>query len=292
MSNQNFNAMKRVLFMLFLAALTTAVFSQDTITGWNFPVNSGPDSLNANMGLPGNLGYDLRFEMTDSTLNTIFFETGATTFGAATANWDNGANDKFWSIKFKADGYSDFKLYSKQHSCGSYPGPRDFKLQWRLSGGDWEDIPNGTVVVAEDWITGVIDALPVPITGQGTTSIYIRWLMTSDINILGGTVTATGKSMIDDILVTAVNPAGKEEALFTNRISISQASGENMFNVVSSAPVTHAYIYNLQGQRVLSLENPGTGFRVDLSGQGRGMYFISVKFADQKAWYNQKVVVR
>jgi len=284
--------MKRILFMLFLAAWTTAVFSQDTITGFTFPVNSGPDSLNANMGLSGNQGYDLRFEMTDSTLNTIYF-VGVTGYAAATANWDNGADDKFWSIKFKAENYSDFKMYSKQASDATpTPGPRDFKVQWRLSSGDWADIPNGTVTVDQNWTSGVIDGLPVPITGQGTSSIYIRWLLASNTDILGGTVTAQGISMIDDILVTAVNPAGKEEVLYTDRIKIAQASGENMFNVISCTPITQAHIYNLQGQRVCSFENPGTCFRADLSGQGRGVYFVSVKFADQKAWYNQKVVVR
>ena len=83
---------KHYIFAVLFAIFTMAGFSQVTITGWTFPVNSGPDSLNANLGLPGNLGYDLRFESEDSTYNTVSFVNGASTFAAATFNWDNGAD--------------------------------------------------------------------------------------------------------------------------------------------------------------------------------------------------------
>ncbi len=142
---------KQLLLFTFLLVMLTAVV-QGTITGWTFPVNSGADSLNANLGTATNQGYDLRFQLvitpeSDSTINTIYFADGAENFAAATAGWQDGAAVRFWSVKFKAANYSNFKVSSKQKSVD---GPRDFKLQWRLSSTTFEDVPEGTVTLAND----------------------------------------------------------------------------------------------------------------------------------------------
>ncbi|MFH1297474.1 MAG: T9SS type A sorting domain-containing protein, partial [Bacteroidota bacterium] len=189
----------------------------------------------------------------------------------------NGADDKFWSIKFKAENYGNFKVSSKQSSGGNNPGPRDFKLQWRLSGGIWEDVDDGTITVANDWTTGVVTNLPVPITGQGSSSIYIRWIMTSNTNSTGGTVESTGIAKIDDILVTGVNTLGVTEVLMTNRISVSPVPNNGTFRVESKVPLQNIRIYALNGKLVYENQTPAMSEQITLD-QPSGLYLVRVLF--------------
>ncbi len=261
-----------------------ALSAQETLTGWTFPVNSGADSLNANLGTTQNKTYDLRFQWVltptlDSTLNTITFVDGASTFAAATTGWDNGANVKFWSIKFKASDYSQFKVSSKQKSDAANPGPRDFKLQWRLSSGAYADVAGGAITLGADWTTGVVANLPVPIAGQGTSSIYIRWIMSSNTDINGGTVAATGQSMIDDILVTGVSLLGQNEILYTSRLKVFPSPNNGTFTVSSTEPIDFMSVVDLNGRTISTLDNPLQKQSVTISDAKPGIYFLKVRFS-------------
>ena len=282
---------KKFLLFSMVFITTFALNAQTVITGWTFPVNSGPDSLNANMGLTGNLGYDIRFEGTDTTYDVIYFADGATDYAAAAKGWDNGADTKFWSIKFKAADYTNFKVSSKQYSTIAGNGPKDFKLQWKLSGGTYEDVPSGSLIVMDDWTTGVVTELPVPITGQGTSSVYIRWIMASNDGVLGGSVAAGGETRIDDILVTATSTLGQEEILYTDRISVSPNPNKGCFTVHSTVPMSSVRISDLSGKTLHSAVNCGTSAAIDLLNPAPGTYFLSVKFSDRDSWYTKKIVV-
>jgi len=200
--------MKRQLFAFALICLSAFAFGQETITGWTFPVNTGPDSLNANMGTEQNMGYDIRKEDAAGGEDNIYFTNGtlANDYAATAANWDNSADNKFWSIKFKMPGYKSFKLSSKQRSGGNTPGPRDWKVQFQFSGQDfWTDIPNGEIVCANDWETGILQNLPLPAECNNPAgSVYIRWIPTSNLDINGNVLVASGISKIDDIVVTGL----------------------------------------------------------------------------------------
>jgi hypothetical protein len=277
------------MMMVIAGALT----AQETLTGWTFPVNTGSDSLNANLGTTGNKTYDIRFQWVltptlDSTLNTVTFVDGATTFAAATTGWASGADIKFWSVKFKANNYSDFKLSSKQKSDATNPGPRDFKLQWRLSSGTYADVPGGTITLASDWTTGVVTDLPVPITGQGTSSIYVRWIMTSNTDINGGTVTAAGQSMIDDILITGVSVTGQNEILYTNRLKVFPSPNNGNFNITSTEPMDVLSITDVSGKTLVTMSNPSQKQAVSVSNAKPGLYLLKVRFAGS----DQEVVTR
>lgn len=284
---------KHLLLFAFVTAMITAM-AQDTLTGWTFPVNSGTDSLNANLGTAQNKGYDLRFQLvltptSDSTINTIYFENGPTTYAAATAGWQDGSGVRFWSVKFKAANYSNFKVNSKQKSEN---GPRDFKLQWRLSSTTYEDITGGTVTLANDWTTGVVNQLPVPITGQGTSSIYIRWLMNSNINVNGGTVADTGVSMIDDILVTGTSNLGVDEIVYTNRISLFPSPNHGTFTVKSIHPLTSIVVIDENGKILYTDNQPKMSSHINLAGIAKGIYFLRVRFSDSDKDYTRKFIVR
>ncbi|MCX6306247.1 MAG: T9SS type A sorting domain-containing protein [Bacteroidetes bacterium] len=286
--------MKRGLLFAMMVIISGALSAQETITGWNFPVNTGTDSLNANMGSTTNKSYDLRFQWvltptTDSTLNTITFVNGATTYAAATTGWAGGADVKFWSVKFKASNYTNFKVSSKQKSDAT--GPRDFKLQWRLSSGTYADVTGGTITLGSDWTTGVVADLPVPITGQGTGSIYIRWIMTSNNDITGGTVAPAGQSMIDDILVTAVSSTGQNEILFTNRLKVFPSPNNGTFNISSTEPLDFMSVTDIHGKAIVTMAAPSQNQAVSMPYAKPGLYLLKVKFSGSDREYSTCFVV-
>ncbi len=285
--------MKKVLPIIFALLFSGAMIAQETITGWTFPVNSGPDSLNANLGTTQNKTYDIRLQMalsptSDSTINTIFFADGPTTYAAATPNWDNGSESKFWSIKFKANGYSNFKVSSKQKSDPTLGGPKDFKLQWRLSSTTYEDVPDSEITVAGDWTTGVINELPVPITSPGSSSIYIRWIMRSNDDINGDTVAATGVSMIDDIVVIATAPTGNEEIIYNSKLQVIPNPNQGSFTLHSSEPLTQISIIDAGGKVIQIVKAEGTIIKVSVPGAAAGSYFVKAKVKDD----DREVVTR
>lgn len=276
--------MKKQLLFAFMVIIAGALTAQETLTGWNFPVNSGPDSLNANLGTTQNKTYDIRFQWvltptSDSTLNTVTFVNGATTFAAATTGWDNGADIKFWSVKFKANNYTNFKVSSKQKSDATNPGPRDFKLQWRLSSGTYADIAGSTVTLGADWTIGTVTDLPVPITSQGTGSIYIRWIMASNADINGGTVASSGQSMIDDILVTGVNSIGQNEILYTSRLKVFPSPNNGTFTLSSTESMDAMTITDLSGKTVFTMTNPSRKQSITISDAKHGLYILKIRFS-------------
>lgn len=288
--------MKKQLLIALMFIITGSIYAQDVITGWNFPANTGPDSLNANLGTTGNKTYDLRFQWeltatSDSTVNTVFFANGASTFAAATAGWDNGANIKFWSIKFKANNYSNFKLSSKQKSDATNAGPRDFKIQWRLSSGTYADVSGGVVTLGADWTTGVVTDLPVPIIGQGSSSVYIRWIMSSNTDINGGTVAPTGQSMIDDILLTAVGSLGQDEILYTNRLKVFPSPNNGDFTVASTESIDYLSVTDLNGKPVLNIEKPSNKQTVKISNAKPGLYILKVRFTGDDRELSTRFVI-
>ncbi|MDD3132858.1 MAG: T9SS type A sorting domain-containing protein [Bacteroidales bacterium] len=198
--------MKKQIFTIALALMAMFAFGQETITGWDFPVNSGADSLNANMGTEQNQRYDIRMENDAGNDGMISLTEGFETYAATTDGWDNGIESKYWSVKFKASGYKNFKVSSMQFSDADMPGPRDWKMQYRLSNQEsWTNIPNGEVTAANDWSTARVTNLPLPAeTNNPSGSVYVRWVVTSNTDINGNELLSTGISKIDNILVTAM----------------------------------------------------------------------------------------
>jgi hypothetical protein len=288
--------MKKLLLFLASAIISGTIMAQDTLTGWTFPVNNGTDSLNANLGTDQNQGYDLRFQWVDpndTTVNTVFFTDGATSYAAATTGWDNGANQKYWSIKFKAPGYGDIKVSSAQKSIySSYDlGPGEFKLQWKISGGTYADVPGGTIQVINDWTTGKVDNLPVPVTNQGSSSVYIRWISTTNNDFNGTTLTPNGISMIDDILVTGTNSSGTKDILFTNRVNIYPVPNNGTFTVESKIPFASLEVLDINGRTIFKTMDTGSEFKVNLGSVSKGVYILKIGFIDTERPYMIKFPV-
>jgi hypothetical protein len=289
--------MKKRLFLLILLLImaTTVAFSMqlDTITGWNCPDDTDMN-FNADIGLPGNLTYDLRAEDSSGATRTLTYVAGATTFAISAAEWDGGDSIKWWSAKFKANGYMNFKVYSKQSSDAGTPGPKYWKLQCRKSGGVWEDIVGANVTVAADWTTGVVNGLDLPVSmnNPGTTSVYIRWIMTSNDNINGGTVGATGTSKIDDILVTGENAAGIESILYKDGLSIYPNPANELLYFESAEVISKIEIYDMKGARVISKNEGSQQTQINISNLQPGLYFVKTYFTDQNKTTGRNIVVQ
>ncbi len=117
----------------------------------------------------------------------------------STNGWDVGAGTKYWSTSFSTTGYKDLQLFSKQ--SGSTTGPRDFKVQWSLNGTTWADVAGASVTVANNWTSGVLSGVPLPYVLENQSTVHLRWIMTSDINVSGGAVVPTGTNRMDDIFI-------------------------------------------------------------------------------------------
>jgi VCBS repeat-containing protein len=186
-----------------------------TLVGWDFP--NDPDNEVADSGLSVNSSKTITAV---GIVNLKFDNSGFSTRSASAKSWDDGANVKNWQIEFDATGYDNIKVSSKQRS--SDKGPRDFKLQYKIASGEWMDVSGGSVVVGNNWTSGVINNVNLPAEANDRSSVFVRWIMTSDRRVESDdTVKNDGTSRIDDVLVTGtliVNsaPIAQSQSIITN----------------------------------------------------------------------------
>ncbi|MDD3876613.1 MAG: T9SS type A sorting domain-containing protein [Bacteroidales bacterium] len=277
--------MKKMFYVFsfsFLVLFSLNSFSQDTIAAWTFPSTSA-DSLidisitaNANRYISceyGTYGAPTYFAIPiDYTSNGSL---GSPDKCAKVVGLDNGADSVCFIVKFKTTGYNNLKLYSKQSGGGNNPGPRDFKVQYKLSGtSTWIDIPNGTVVCANDWTTGVLNGIDLPAACfDQSSNVSVRWLQTSNTDINGGTVTAAGISKIDDIIVigdlmTGVNNLNNNDLL---NVFPNPSSGD--FHIENSGAINDIKIFNVLGKCVYNNEQVNEEL-INITGFEKGIYFV------------------
>ncbi len=243
--------MKKQLLSLAMICLVVFVFGQDTISGWTFPLSTGVDSLNANMGLEQNLGFAIHKRDLSGVEGLISFTNGVieNDFAATAESWDDGSEKKCWIIEFVAPHYRDFRVSSKQRSGGNKPGPRDWKLQYQLSGQDvWTDIPGGTITCANDWTTGALQDLQLPAeVNYPASSVFVRWIMTSNYSINGTEVQTDGISKIDDILITGVSPTEIPDSQLTGQLIVYPNPAKGTIYLKNIGNADHYTLCNLEG---------------------------------------------
>ncbi|WP_298222611.1 YDG domain-containing protein, partial [Flavobacterium sp.] len=180
----------------FLGALTT-------VANWSFP-NATDDAV-IDAGIAANNGKTITTVGGVGTL-TYNVTSGSTTSAASGAGWNSGSGTKYWLIDIATTGYSDLKLSSLQRSSGT--GPKDFKVQYSVNGGtNWFDVTGSTVVVGNNWTTGVLSDIALPSACDNQASVRLRWIMTSNTASSPGTVAAAGTSAIDSIVITGRPPS-------------------------------------------------------------------------------------
>ncbi|MCF8231071.1 MAG: T9SS type A sorting domain-containing protein [Bacteroidales bacterium] len=196
--------MKKTILISLILMITGSIsaYSQDTIAGWTFPTGTTDDKY-CNLGTDANVGSkDLRAtDIEDNAREITYTETNGD-YAAKAVHWENGKDTKYWMVRFDAENYKDITINSKQRSAGANPGPRDFAVDYKLgSAGDWQRLD--TVVVKNDWTTGVVENLALPeISDTYPNTISVRWIMISDTSAYDSEVFEDGISWIDDIMIT------------------------------------------------------------------------------------------
>jgi hypothetical protein len=291
--------MKKYLLFTMIVWASCSAFAQniDTIAAWTFP--SGIDTLDIypDVFIPDNKNKYISAEDTiswpNTTLRDIASTEGFTTFAGTAIGWDNGAGSKLWSIKIKAPGYSHLKVSSKHFSDIEFPGPKDWKVQARLSGEDWIDVEGGTFVCGNDWTTGVVSNIELPevFNDPGTTSIYIRWIMTTNLNTAGSDVEAAGISKIDDVVITGELPSGTGDIRLDNQFRFyPNPVQSDKLNIYSSLELSGLNIYSLDGQLILTQETNGIT-SVKMNGFCPGIYFIEPVYSNNQKGLRKKLIV-
>jgi hypothetical protein len=181
--------------------------AQTDLVFWTFPVIS---TNVANGGIAANAAKVISTNVTGA----VAYPTGAGgtgDFSLSYQGWDAGINTKYWEIEFNTIGYQNILLSSKQKSSAT--GPKDFKAQYRIgTTGIWTDISGGIVTVANDWL-GALSNVSLPIEADNQVSVFIRWIMTSNVSVGLGVTAAGGTSRMDDLYIKGTSISTDAEIL-------------------------------------------------------------------------------
>lgn len=166
-----------------------------TVVGWTFPNN--PDDNIADDGIIDNLN-----KLITTNANGVSYvpiSSSNTSAATTTGGWNSGSGSKYWQVSFTTLGINNMKLSSAQRSSNT--GPKDFKVQYSLNNTSWADVPGATITVENDWIGGVLTSIVLPSDCDNQPTVYLRWIMTSNLQVNSGNVAAGGTSAIDEILI-------------------------------------------------------------------------------------------
>ncbi|MBS1535115.1 MAG: hypothetical protein JST78_08560, partial [Bacteroidetes bacterium] len=173
-----------------------------TMVNWTFPNN--PDNNIVDAATTVNNAKTLTTQGGVGTVGYTPVQSSATS-AASAGTWNSGNGTKWWQIDFSTLGYTNTKVSSAQRSSNT--GPKDFKVQYRIgTGGTWTDVPGAVITVGNDWTTGSLAATSLPAACDNQSSVFLRWIMTSNTAVNNTTVASGGTSGIDNILVTGRAP--------------------------------------------------------------------------------------
>ena len=268
--------MKQFLAFVYLISLCiTASQSQVLIAEWTFPTGTGADSI-ADGGIPANLDKAIHTEGGTSAID--FSKNGFTTKAAQATGWNDGIDLKCWVVEITTTDYEDLTLSSKQQSGGNNPGPRDWKLQYRLPiSSFWTDVPNASFEVQNDWTTGVLDSVELPVECKNQPSFFLRWVMTSNTNSAGNPVEASGIDKIDDIIISGklINTA-IPETRNTLVLSVYPNPCISQITVSSSELITSLIVTDACGRVVYNKTPQSNRVSFEAGNLLPGFYFFRV----------------
>jgi hypothetical protein len=283
--------MKRIFTIFCMACMpffATSVFAQDTIVAWTFPSGSA-DSL-VDKAIPLNATRYISCQYgTSGSPSYIAIPIDYTTNGylgspdkcAKATGWDNGVDSTSWMIKMKTTGYGNLKLYSRIQGGGANPGPKDYQVQWKLSGSTvWNDLTGGTIVCANDWVTSYVNGVSLPVQCENqSSSVYIRWVVKSLLDINSATLLSTGISKIDEIVVTGVYQTGLTEIASSGSVNIYPNPNNGSFSIENDGDLSKIVVYNILGKSVYTNENINSDI-TQLSGFDKGIYLVQITSKD------------
>ncbi|MBU1010260.1 MAG: T9SS type A sorting domain-containing protein [Bacteroidetes bacterium] len=280
--------MKQIFTLVIMLLLVNVLSAQtETLAKWTFPNDNLGDTIAEEASALNTTAY----LTTTGGTGAISMKNGVTTKAAQADGWDNGQGTKAWQIALCTTGYEHLSLSSKQQSGNTDPGPRDFKIQYKIGQlREWTDVENGTLTVLNDWTSGALNALPLPAEVNNHEIVFIRWILTSDSDINGNTLTTAGKTKIDDILVTGEVLTGINEPTLLSSVSLWPNPCNGQFNINAKQSVKLISVFNNLGQVVenIQLQNNDAALTLSLP---EGMYVVVTTLADDSR-HAQKLVVK
>ena len=188
---------------------------------WNFE----DGDVTADGGSAANAGRTVRRVPIASATNFIS--------GTLSVNgWDNGANIKYWETDFSTLQHTNISVSSKQTSTST--GPAHFKLQYKTaSAAIYQDVPAGSIPVGTGW-GGQLTRLLLPPACNNQTNVFLRWVMTGNTAVNGSTVSSSGASRIDDLIISGnaynlppvINPVANQEVFEGQPLSFSVTASD------------------------------------------------------------------
>ena len=282
--------MKRIFTIIAALLFATIGFSQQvTIAKWTFPTGNAVDTL----ADQANALNTTKSISTTGGVSGIAFKNGATTKAAQATNWNGGVDTKAWQVEINATASAKIQVSSKQTAGGSYPGPKDFKLQYRIgTGGTWTDVTSGTLIAANEWTTGVLNNVQLPDECNNQVSVFIRWVMTSNLDANGAALIATGIAKIDDISITGETISGiSNPAALSLNVSIYPNPCADILTVNSENELNKIEIYSITGSKVFELNQTGHNLSIDTNKFQSGRYFLVAHFTGNAGSAVRSVIV-
>ncbi len=203
---------KTTLLTLLALLLTGTIGAQTVIAGWDFENGTKRGAITS----------DASFQSapytadsgTDANRDVSFLKTvgrpvfsgwvsgsgGTGTWAPNTNGWTGGSNTHYWQISLSTSGFANLVLSSKQY--GSTTGPRDFQLQYSLDESAWTAVSYGSVTVGSNWSSGYLNSVALPAACSDQPVLHLRWIMTSNTSVGGGSTGGTGTDRIDDISIS------------------------------------------------------------------------------------------
>ena len=276
--------MKKTITLLTLLVFTTFfVKAQDTIAAWTFPTGTSTD-LNPNIFITQNSAMTL----TSVGTSAINYKNGLTTYAAQATGWDNGANTKYWQIKINTKNYQNLMLSSMQQSGGTYPGPRDYKVQYEIGyAGTWTDIPGTTIVTANNWTSSALSNIDIPLACNNQDTVYLRWIVTSDTSSNPPALVASnGTTKIDNIIITGIKSS-------TNINEVQPEIFSFYPNTASTTLYTNCAIksnYEIVSIDGKTLKTGILSRMIDVSDLRKGIYLFEIK--NEKGVFIKKLIIQ
>lgn len=236
---------KSVLIIAAIMAILSCAYAQVNLATWDFQdatkrsaitsyslFNSNP--YTADSGIAANNGI-ATIKASVSTSSVLEWG-GTTNYLPSLTYWDSGNGTKYWYVQLTTTGYQTITLSSKQRSSDT--GPRDFKVQYSTNGSSWTDAGH-SITVANNLTTGVLSNVSLPSACNNQSTLYLRWIMTSNTRVSGtGSVVGTGTSRIDDIVISGTAIAGNTPPSIPSIVQTPSTGITSSTSVSVSADVT------------------------------------------------------
>ncbi len=268
---------------LLMSITPLQTLAQDTIVQWTFPGESG---LADGGVIASNL--DREIETAGGT-SVIQFKNGSTTKAAQATEWQEGANEKKWKVEFATTGYTNLSLSSKLSSGGQNPGPRDFKVQYKVGDGSWTDLEESNFQVANDWETGVLTDLTLPLSCGNEPLVKIRWIMTSDTATDGSLLGENGICKIDDIYIKGDILDAQDENL-ANIIKIFPNPSKDFVQIQYGSSL-EASLFDLSGKLIQKKQSQGS-VTFDIRTLDPALYILKIEDTQTKVSINKQIIIQ